>query len=57
MATTLANLTHKNVQADQMLSILDVKRPNVAALKTAEGEKDVEKSKRMIEEICDYLGI
>ena len=40
-----------------MISMLDTKRPNIAELKAAEGEKDVEKTKGMIKEICDYLGL
>jgi hypothetical protein len=37
--------------------MLDTKRPNINELKGVEGEKDVEKSKQMIRDICDYLEI
>jgi hypothetical protein len=57
MATTIANLGNGNEQAQEMISMLDTKRPNIAELKAAEGEKDVEKTRGMIKEICDYLGL
>ena len=40
-----------------MIKMLDTKRPNINELKAVEGEKDVEKSKQMIKDICDYLDV
>lgn len=57
MATTIANLGHGNEEAFSMIKMLDTKRPNINELKAAEGEKDVEKSKQMIKDICDYLDV
>jgi hypothetical protein len=57
MATTIANLGHGNEEAFSMIKMLDTKRPNINELKAVEGEKDVEKSKQMIKDICDYLNV
>lgn len=57
MATTLANFSHKNVQADDMLGILEVQRPNVDGLQGAPNEPNVAQSKQTVKEICDYLGL
>jgi len=45
MATTIANLGHGNEEAFAMIKMLETKRPNINDLKSAEGEKDVEKTK------------
>jgi hypothetical protein len=57
MATTIANLGFGNEEAFAMIKMLDTKRPNINDLKAVEGEKDVEKSKQMIKEICDFLDV
>lgn len=57
MATTIANLGYGNEEAGSMIKMLDTKRPNINELKPVEGEKDVDRSKQMIKEICDYLDV
>ena len=57
MATTIANLGFGNDEAFAMIKMLDTKRPNISELKAVEGEKDVDKSKQMIKDICDYLDV
>lgn len=57
MAITLGNLSYKNETICAMIKALEVKRPAIDSLQVALNEKEVDKNRQTVREICDFLEI